>query len=155
MNKQVSLKEGKYKKQPFRTHPHTRFYSQAIIWFECLYSLSPRIHPSSSIISSSSYSRVVETGRSRAISATRQQTQGRSRPTERQFVGKSNLQPIRRAASSQHFAEPTIAYARKIKGKRITPQTHPHLPSLRGPCFRGSGGGGNDDARSRSMFRFC
>ncbi|VUZ43236.1 unnamed protein product [Hymenolepis diminuta] len=68
---------------------------------------------------------VGESGR-RAESITRQAPQGqhRSRPTVRlpppgniDGTAAANLpQPIRRAASSQHFAEPTIAFASKVKG---------------------------------------
>ncbi|KAL5967352.1 hypothetical protein TSMEX_004920 [Taenia solium] len=62
--------------------------------------------------------RLVDDGRGRAASAVRQQPlqHHRSRPTERQVAGPASLPPLRRATSSQHFAEPTIAYASKVRG---------------------------------------
>ncbi|VDK39981.1 unnamed protein product [Taenia asiatica] len=72
--------------------------------------------------------RVVDEGRGRAASAVRQQPlqHHRSRPTERQVAGLASLPPLRRATSSQHFAEPTIAYASKVRG---APLPDPAVPA--------------------------
>ncbi|VDM17957.1 unnamed protein product [Hydatigera taeniaeformis] len=69
----------------------------------------------------------VDEGRSRDVSAARQQPSQyhRSRPTERQIAGQASLPPLRRATSSQHFAEPTIAYTNKVRG---VPPPEPAVP---------------------------
>ncbi|CUT99586.1 Ensconsin Microtubule associated protein 7 [Echinococcus multilocularis] len=81
--------------------------------------------PSIIILTSSRPIRVVDENRSRAVSATRQQPLQHHclRPTDRQAAGQASLPTLRRATSSQHFAEPTIAYASKVRGVPI-----PELP---------------------------
>ena len=94
----------------FRIHTHTRFQIvQRNIGFFSFFPPSPRVNYC--------YPRVVETGGSRGVSATRQpQQQHRSRSVRRHVGGTGEA--MRRAASTQHFAEATIAYTNKVKGKR-------------------------------------